>query len=160
MKYRPLTKKELEPFKNEFIQFLSSHTITGDDWEKMKTEKPMEAQRMIDIFSDIVWEKSLEKITFLEHRDHKHLNVFKCNKESLNVIGFALTNSNAPSLLKEKTFKDIASGKILFSDLKAEFHQSQKNYKKNRQADMFELMEKGCTPCTEAYYYGIKSLLK
>ena len=68
MKYRVLSTKELEPLKDDFIKFLSANTITGEDWTKIKSNKPNQASKLIEIFSDIVWEKSLEKIKYLEHR--------------------------------------------------------------------------------------------
>lgn len=160
MKYRLLTNEELEPLKEDFIKFLSANTITGEDWKKIKEEKPNEAERIVGIFSDIVWEKSLEKIKFLEHRDHKHLKVFKCSEEHIHMVGFEVKSAEAPSLLAEDTFERIASGKLPFSTLKAEFYQSEKEYDNNRHLAMFNLMEQGCTPCTEAYFYGIKSLIK
>ena len=40
MKFRVLTSKELEPLKDDFIKFLSANTITGEDWNKIKIEKP------------------------------------------------------------------------------------------------------------------------
>ena len=61
MKYRVLNTKELEPLKDDFIKFLSANTITGEDWAKIKSTKPSQAHKLIELFSDIVWEKSIEK---------------------------------------------------------------------------------------------------
>ena len=57
MKYRVLSTKELEPLKDDFIKFLSANTITGEDWAKIKSSKPNQALKLIEVFSDIVWEK-------------------------------------------------------------------------------------------------------
>ena len=46
MKYRILSKEELEPLKDDFIKFLSANTITGEDWVKIKAEKPEEANTL------------------------------------------------------------------------------------------------------------------
>ena len=40
MKYRILSNKELEPLKDDFIKFLSANTVTGEDWAKIKSNKP------------------------------------------------------------------------------------------------------------------------
>ncbi|GIR12148.1 MAG: hypothetical protein CM15mP23_07230 [Cryomorphaceae bacterium] len=61
MKYRILSSKELEPLKDDFIKFLSANTVTGEDWAKIKSNKPNEALKLVEIFSDIVWEKALDK---------------------------------------------------------------------------------------------------
>jgi len=160
MKYRILSPDELEPLRDDFIKFLSANTITGEDWTKTKVDKPEEAEKIIGIFSDIVWERSLEKIKYLEHRDEKYLKVFHCGEEKINMVGFSVNAENAPSLLDEDTFAKLGSGELKFSELNAEFYTSEKDYDVSRSSEMFKMMEAGCTPCEEVYYYGIKSLMK
>ena len=159
MKFRVLTHEELEPLKEDFIKFLSANTITGDDWQSIKENKPKEAKTLLEMFCDIVWEKSLEKINFLEHRDEKYLKVFSCGKEKIEMVGFSVMAKNAPSLLEEVTFEKLGSGALKFSELKAEFYTSQKE-PQDLLMEKFKMMEEGCIPCTEAYFYGIKSLVK
>jgi hypothetical protein len=160
MKYRILSPEELEPLKDDFIKFLSANTITGEDWAKTKTDKPEEAEKIVGIFSDLVWERSLEKIKYLEHRDETSLKVFHFGEEKMNMVGFSVNAENAPSLLAEDTFAKLGSGELKFSELNAEFYTSEKDYDGDRSSEMFKMMETGCTPCEEAYYYGIKSLMK
>ncbi len=76
------------------------------------------------------------------------------------MVGFSVNAKNAPSLLAEDTFAKLGSGDIKFSELNAEFYTSEKGYDTDRHQEMFNMMEGGCTPCEEAYYYGIKSLVK
>ncbi len=160
MKYRILSNKELEPLKDDFIRFLSANTVTGEDWAKIKSNKPNEASKLIEIFSDIVWERSLEKIKYLEHRDDKYLKVFYCRENKMEMVGFKVSAKNAPSLLDENTFKLLGSGELKFSELSAVFSSSEKNYKASRNMDLFSMIESGCVPCEKAFFYGIKSLLK
>ena len=159
MKFRVLTTEELEPLKDDFIKFLSANTITGDDWASIKKNKPEEAETLLAMFCDIVWEKSLEKINFLEHRDEKYLKVFRCGEKKIEMVGFAVLAENAPSLLVDETFEKLGSGDLKFSDLKAEFYTSEK-VSDNIIMEKFKMMEEGCVPCEEAYFYGIKSLVK
>jgi len=160
MKYRILSNKELEPLKGDFIKFLSANTVTGEDWAKIKSNKPNEALKLVEIFSDIVWDKSLEKIKYLEHRDDKYLKVFCCGENKIEMVGFKVSAKNAPSLLDETTFKLLGSGELKFSELGAEFSSSEKNYTISRNMDLFSMIESGCVPCEKAFFYGIKSLLK
>jgi len=159
MKFRVLTHEELEPLKEDFIKFLSANTITGDDWGSIKKDKPREAETLLEMFCDIVWEKSLEKIIFLEHRDQKYLKVFRCGEEEIEMVGFSVMAKNAPSLLQDETFEKLGSGDLKFSELEAEFYTSRKATKELL-LEKFKMMEEGCIPCTEAYFYGIKSLVK
>ena len=160
MKYRILNNTELEPLKDDFIQFLSANTVTGEDWAKIKSNKPNEALKLVEIFSDVVWEKALDKIKYLEHRDDNYLKVFYCGENKIEMVGFKVSAKNAPSLLDESTFKLLGSGELKFSELSAEFSSSEKNYTISRNMDLFSMIESGCVPCEKAFFYGIKSLLK
>ena len=160
MKYRILNNKELEPLKDDFIKFLSANTVTGEDWAKIKSNKPNEALKLVEIFSDVVWEKALDKMKYLEHRDDNYLKVFYCGENKIEMVGFKVSAKNAPSLLDESTFKLLGSGELKFSELSAEFSSSEKNYTISRNMDLFSMIESGCVPCEKAFFYGIKSLLK
>ena len=160
MKYRILSNKELKPLKDDFVKFLSANTITGEDWSKIKSNKPNEALKLVEIFSDIVWEKSLGKIKYLEHRDDKYLKVFYFGENKVEMVGFRVNAKNSPSLLDETTFKLLGAGELKFSDLCAEFSTSEKKYNVSRNLDMFSMMEAGCVPCEKSFFFGIKSLLK
>lgn len=127
---------------------------------KTKKNQPEEAEKIIGIFSDLVWEKSLEKIDYVEHRDAGHLKVFFFGERSINMVGFSVKSLSAPSLLAEDTFAKLASGALKFSELDAAFFASSKNYNSERSMEKFKMMESGCTPCEKAFYYGIKSLMK
>ena len=87
MKYRILNNTELEPLKDDFIKFLSANTVTGEDWAKIKSNKPNEALKLVEIFSDVVWEKALDKIKYLEHRDDNYLKVFYCGENKIEMVG-------------------------------------------------------------------------
>ena len=160
MKYRILNNTELEPLKDDFIKFLSANTVTGEDWAKIKSNKPNEAIKLVEIFSDVVWEKALDKIKYLEHRDDNYLKVFYCGENKIEMVGFKVRAKNAPSLLDERTFKLLGSGELKFSELSAEFSSSEKNYTISRKMDLFSMIESCCVPCEKAFFYGIKSLLK
>lgn len=160
MKYRILNNTELEPLKDDFVNFLSTNTVTGKDWDKIKSNKPNEALKLVEIFSDIVWEKALDKIKYLEHRDDKYLKVFYCGQNKMEMVGFKVNAKNAPSLFNKNTFKLLGSGKLKFSELCAEFSSSEKNYSISRNLDMFSMIESGCVPCEKVLFYGIKSLIK
>ena len=56
MRFRRLTKNELEHLEEDFVRFLASNQITADEWEKFKTEQPQKVHELLDIFSDIVLE--------------------------------------------------------------------------------------------------------
>ena len=87
MKFERLSNNELESLEKEFIQFLVVNGIVATDWEKIKKEDAKKAEKLIELFSDMVWAKSLEKIKFLEHRTPTSIKVFNCKKEMIELIG-------------------------------------------------------------------------
>ena len=90
MKYRRLTTEELAELETEFIRFLVSNTVTGDDWEKIKKEDPKKAEGLIEIFSDIVFDKTISKIEYLEMKTPKDLKIFRCNKDDIELMGLKI----------------------------------------------------------------------
>jgi Family of unknown function (DUF6495) len=65
MKYRTLNDMEREAFREEFVNYLASNTITASDWVKLRKDKPEVAQELFERFSDIIFQKVYEKIDFL-----------------------------------------------------------------------------------------------
>ena len=77
MKYIRLTKEQLEEMHQEFINFLATQSITAEEWESIKKNKPEVAEQELDVFSDLVWEGVLSKVEYLEHFSPQHMFLFK-----------------------------------------------------------------------------------
>ncbi len=58
-KYRSLSQEELKPLEEDFIKFLAANTVAAEDWDKIKKDDPKKAEGLVEIFSDIVWDKAL-----------------------------------------------------------------------------------------------------
>ncbi len=81
MKFRRFNKEELLDLEKEFARFLASQAIPADEWEKIKAEKPQQANDLIDIFSDMVFEQILDKVEYLELKTPKDLKTIHCQPE-------------------------------------------------------------------------------
>ena len=90
MKYRQLTKEELEELEPEFVRFLATNEVTASDWVKMKENAPSKVNKLIEIFSDMVFDRILGRVTHLEHRSPRDLRLFKCDKDKIYLIGLKL----------------------------------------------------------------------
>jgi hypothetical protein len=140
MKYKRLTSEELNVLEKEFIHFLASAQITGSDWDKMKKKELEKADELIDVFSDMVYDKVLRKIKYLEYRDAKTLNLFYCAEDKIGLVGMRvkenstldLTNSD---VLNKWNEQDLAGVHVV---------KSEKNYVKEREEEVFELLQNGC----------------
>ena len=83
MKYTRLTKQQLEELHPEFINFLATQSITGKEWIQLKNDKPEVAEEEIDIFSDLIWEGVLTKVTYLENVSAKQMHLFHCSEKEM-----------------------------------------------------------------------------
>ena len=92
-KYRLLTKEELEALEKEFIEYLIVNGIMADDWVEMKEEQPEEANKIIDLFSDVVFEGIMLKVQFLERVSKKELQTFHCLKDKIILVGMKATDN-------------------------------------------------------------------
>src|SRR5690606_4170407 len=81
MKYSRLTKEQFEELHKEFINFLATQSITADEWNDIKQNKPQVAEQELDVFSDLVWEGVLTKVTYIEHISHQQMHLFHLNEE-------------------------------------------------------------------------------
>jgi len=136
--YRRLSNAELEELKDEFIKFLSANTITGPDWKKMKTENKEKAEALIDTFSDIVMQKVLEKVEYVEHREPKTWWVFHCKKES--IIMLHITSEEGADI----DFTDTATLQQI-DQVPISVHRAEKDYNSTREKEVFDMIQKGCS---------------
>lgn len=139
-KYKRLSTDELQALEKEFINFLSSMQITGADWEKIKLNETSKAEELIAVFSDVVYDKVLSKIKFLEYRDKKTLNIFKCMDDKISLVGLRVKEHSsldltASDILSQWTNNDTSSVNIV---------KSEKVYVKERGVEVFELLQTGC----------------
>lgn len=140
MKYKRLNTEELQQLEKEFVHFLSSAQITAQDWEKMKTREPEKAEELIDVFSDLVYDKVMGKIKHLEYRDKKTLNIFHCSDDKMVLIGVRVKEHShldltAPDVFKQWNENNAGSVDVI---------KSEKGYVKERGVEVFELLQTGC----------------
>jgi hypothetical protein len=161
MKYRRLTIDELEELEQEFVRFLAANTVTSEDWQAIKTTNPERADQLIDIFSDIVFEKIISKITHLEHRSSQDLKLFECLDEQIKLIGVKVIGVEAVDFTKEQTgdemlqtFKTAPQGSI-------KMYSAEKAYKDNdRSKELFNMMQDGCLISKGELYETMSEMVK
>lgn len=136
-KFRRLSNPELEELKDEFIKFLAANTITGDDWSKMKQENKEQAEGLIDAFSDIVMQKVLEKIEYIEHRESKVWYVFHCKKEAIVMLHITSTEDSDIDFQDPKSLQQL-------EDVSVSIHRAEKAYNSTREDEVFAMLQKGC----------------
>ncbi len=152
MKYRRLELAELELLEKEFIQFLASNHITAEDWVKMKENDTKEMNGLLDIFSDIVFDKTLDKLEYLEFISPLDIKTFFCDKEKIYLLGLKYQSG------KSINFQDINLGSELVdlindSSISFEIYSAEKSYQPDRKQELFKMIENGCLISREGTLY-------
>jgi hypothetical protein len=139
MKYRRLTKEQFEELHKEFINFLSTQSITADEWSKLKLEKPELVIREMDIFSDLIWEGVLSKVKYLENISSQHMYLFQVLKNSISLIGVKI-NIDLIDLTTKEGFSWLRENLISEN---VEIFDSKKEFAEDIKLNVFKLIEQG-----------------
>jgi len=136
-KYRALSLEELESLEKEFVDFLVLNGIMHDDWIKMKDNDPSAAQKMTELFSDVVWESVLRKTSYLDFRSSNSIKCFQCLDEKIILVGIDSKNTdmstNEFSALRTAEYPDDV-----------EVYTTEKKYSKSRELELFDMLNWGC----------------
>lgn len=138
MKYSRLTKEQFEELHQEFINFLATQSVTAQEWENLKVNKPDLAEMELDVFSDLIWEGVLNTAKYLEHLSPNQMHMFSLNDNNMKLIGVKLTNN--------KDLTTAAGYKWLRENLMddaVEFVQATKDYSDDKNLDKFKLIQQG-----------------
>jgi hypothetical protein len=156
MKYRQLTKEQFLALHEEFSKFLATQQIDVKEWETIKKEKPAMAEDELNIFSDVVWEDVLIKTEYLEHISKNHINLFKCNSKEIIRIYIQLKDENK-SFLETEDFEWFKNNPL---DDAFEYFKAAKKYSKERNIELFDLIEKGSQISKGELFKTISELIR
>jgi hypothetical protein len=155
MKYKRLTTEELKELQPEFVHFLAAAQITGPDWEKMKKNELPKAEGLIEVFSDMVYDKVMRKIEFLEYREKKTLNIFHCTDEGIILVGLRVNEHSSLDLTADNVFSQwTESNTSAVNVIKTE-----RVYQKERGIEVFELLQSGCFITDERLFNLLKGMI-
>lgn len=118
MKYERISKVELDKMEKEFIDFLVVNGITAADWVSIKENEPLAADKIINQFSDVVWESILRSTKYLDKIEENISYFFKCAEEDIYLILIDKVNKTQNS--------------------------TSKKYIKSREQEMFDMILSGC----------------
>lgn len=148
MKYKVLTGEELEKLTSEFVHFLVVNGITADDWVKIKEESPVKANKFIESFSDVVYEGWMRKIQYLEVILPNEIMCFYCQPNQMVLVGLTTTD-------KEYDFTTMNDLKNLPKDDSFEIYTQTKAYSKQREVELFEMVERGAIPADASLFNAL-----
>lgn len=142
MKYRMLTKEELEELKPEFVTFLAANGIPAEDWVRLMENDQEKSQELIAIFSDVVFDKILSSVHYLEHRQKDIVRIFRFGEKKVTMNGIRIEGKSAIDFTQNQ---DTTALIQLFklSPGKLKIFTADKAYKKDRLQEIFNLMQNG-----------------
>ena len=152
IKYRRLSVEELEELEKEFIHFLAVNGIDADKWQDLKQNQNEEAEQFIESFSDLVVEKSLQSIEYIEHRTSSDYKIFFYDETEAQMIG---VKSNSVNLLDNDWH---ASPKDHLTSGEISIIKGSKIYSKSRPEELFDMIQKGCLTAEQKTFTLLKKL--
>ena len=155
MKYTRLSKEQFESLHEEFTFFLASQSIDKKQWDQIKNLDHKLTDELLDLFSDMIWDQSLDKIIYLENRSDHHLFLFKCEGIQINLI-LIRVEKNCPSLMQKGYMKWLAKNLL---DPRVTIFQSSRSFKETSKEEKFNLMTNGATVTDGKTYEDLKSFL-
>ncbi|WP_268223274.1 DUF6495 family protein [Sinomicrobium oceani] len=155
MKYRRLTKEQLEELHREFINFLATQSITAAEWEQIKSDSPAAAEEEIDIFSDLIWEGVLRKVEYLENISADQMHLFRMTDKDMKLIAIRVHNPDV-DLMTTGGFEWFK--KHFMTDM-VDIMTATKTYSADRNKDKFELIEKGAVITKGKLYHWFEEMM-
>lgn len=141
MKFRRLTIEELQGLEQEFVQFLAANTVTGDDWKKIKEKEIKKANDLIDVFSDLVFEKIIKDIKYLEFKTTNDVKTFHCKDKEIILLGL----QNKKDLTVDLSDKTQLNTAINSSDIPLQVYSAKKHYSPSREQELFKMLQNGAS---------------
>lgn len=139
MKYRRLSKEQFEELHQEFINFLATQSITGQEWSKLKKEKPLVAEEEMDVFSDLIWEGVLSNVRYLENISPLQMHLFELDDKEMKLISVKVMNPD----LDLRTQEGFSWFKKNWQSDFVEYLTASKSYSEDKNLDKFKLVEQG-----------------
>lgn len=140
MKYSRLTKEQFESLHLEFSQFLATQSIDSKKWEQIKKEQPQLVEEELDLFSDMIWDRTLENISHLENCSKTQLFLFSCEKEHIK-LRVLQCNQEGIDLVSDQgwtwALEHLQSERITLLT-------SEKVVATDRKKQIFKLIKQGC----------------
>jgi len=159
MKYRALHIDELQEMESEFIQFLALLSITGPDWERMKTADPLRVQQIIEDFSETFFDRVLQRVQYLEHRSKNTLRTFYFDDEKAFMLGLVVDGSEDIDFTQNMPAEEMLA-MVQSGNARVGLQQAEKQYQKSREEEIFLLLEGGAKISRDGELYTLLNTLK
>ena len=138
-KFRLLSFEELNALKDDFIKFLVVNGIAAEDWMKMLEKQSEKADRLIELFSDVVFQGIVSKVQYMEFCNDQGIKIFRCDEALIQLIGLESAD------FKEVDFMDRGKVLTLLREQPSSFtvYKASKVYQPDRSGEIFRMLQSG-----------------
>jgi hypothetical protein len=154
VKYRRLSDEELKELEQEFKQFLIANGVHNEEWISINEKQPEEAINLVDLFSDLVLEKSLEQIKYLIHSTQGDLKMFWFQKDEARLVALK-SNTESINFTSSNWLSEIPEHYA-----QIEFFTSEKKFSESdRSKELYTLIKAGAQVSTEQMFKIVHQLV-
>jgi len=154
MRYRKLTKEQFEELHEDFSRFLATQAINPETWRNLKDTNSKVVETQLEIFSDLVWDDVLSKVSYLEHISPQHMFLFHTSDDKMYVIAIHLDNT--VDITTKSGYEWLRNN--LFND-HVKLSKGTKPYTGDKKQDIFKLIEEGATITKGDLYLYFDSII-
>ena len=154
MKYRYLTYEEFTVVEDDFSNYLYDCGLSPYEWKLLQDQYSEQAWSMLGEYSDLVFDRMVKDVRYLEYRSEKRLKAIECHKDYMVSIGVEIPESSKLNLT------DI--GSLLNID-RVDQHAYKcfefiVSYHKDRDHQIFDMIEEGCYVVDSSVFNKLKIL--
>ena len=91
MKYSRLSKEQFNLLNKEFSNYLATLSIDKSKWNLIKKNK-VDVDKILDDFSDLVWDKVISEKVYLVHFSKKQVFFFLCDLKFIELISISINS--------------------------------------------------------------------
>lgn len=154
MKFRMLSKEEMQIFDEDFKYFLIANGVSNEEWLEMNRSNVEKATRLVELFSDSILQKVYEKVRFVEHRSEDSCMVFKLNEKNIELISINrksdIVSLNSPESIHEALTK---------FPMELTMFKTEKKYNGVREEEIHDMIAQGCVNSSEAFWILLEKLI-
>lgn len=154
MKFRMLSKEEMQIFDEDFKYFLIANGVSNEEWLEMNRSNVEKATRLVELFSDSILQKVYEKIRFVEHRSEDSCMVFKLNEKNIELISI----NRKSDIVSLKSPESIHEALTKFP-MELTMFKTEKKYNGVREEEIHDMIAQGCVNSSEAFWILLEKLI-
>lgn len=154
MKYRMLSREEMELFDEEFKYFLIANGVTNEEWLSMNKNDHDGATKLVELFSDAVLETVYTKVKYMEFREKSSCLVFYLGEDSIELISLNSKSTSVDLSTPEKIHDAILNQTKFLEIFKAN-----KKYTLPREEEIHKMTQDGCVNSTKEFWDALDAVL-